>query len=204
MGETALRPWEQESGHCPSPLSARERSPLTYPLPSMAGRRAGLGGMRAGCSTWRAVPAPCLGNAGELALVVRMWVSWPEDMRAGKLDLTFAACCIGWASQNRAGELTLVVKVRESWWTDQPSYHPDPKPGLWVAPSQQPPISELLEHMKGPVPKIQSHRISMTQGNNRLSKRSHSEGSELIVEKKPEVSNHTNDSLRWTLASKDV
>ena len=33
-------------------------------------------------------------------------------------------------------------------------------------------IYELLEHVKGPVLQIQSCRISMTQGNNRISERS--------------------------------
>ena len=31
------------------------------------------------------------------------------------------------------------------------------------------PINELLEYMKGPVLQIQNHRISMTQGNDRVS-----------------------------------
>ena len=43
------------------------------------------------------------------------------------------------------------------------------------------PIYELLECMKGPVLQIQSCRISMTQGNNRISKRSPSEDPVLIV-----------------------
>jgi hypothetical protein len=33
-------------------------------------------------------------------------------------------------------------------------------------------INELLEHMSKPVVLIQNHRISMTQGNNRISERS--------------------------------
>ena len=40
------------------------------------------------------------------------------------------------------------------------------------------PISELLEYMKG---LVQNHGISMTQGNNRVSERSPSEVSGLIV-----------------------
>ena len=43
------------------------------------------------------------------------------------------------------------------------------------------PIYELLEHGKGPVLWIQSCRISMTQGNNRISERSPSEDPVLIV-----------------------
>ena len=41
-------------------------------------------------------------------------------------------------------------------------------------------IYELLEHVKGPVLQIQSCRISMTQGNNRISERSPSEVPVLI------------------------
>ena len=43
------------------------------------------------------------------------------------------------------------------------------------------PIYELLECMKGLVLQIQNYRISMTQGNNRISKRSPSEDPVLIV-----------------------
>jgi hypothetical protein len=42
-------------------------------------------------------------------------------------------------------------------------------------------IYELLEHVKGPVLKNQSCRISVTQGNNRISERSLSEDPALIV-----------------------
>ena len=50
-------------------------------------------------------------------------------------------------------------------------------------------IYELLEHMKGPVLQIQSFRISMAQGNNRISVRSPSENPILIVQQKPETLN---------------
>jgi hypothetical protein len=52
-------------------------------------------------------------------------------------------------------------------------------------------IFELLEYVKGLVPKIQSYRISMTQGNNRILKNSPS------VDGIAEVrdANQTNDSL---------
>jgi hypothetical protein len=43
------------------------------------------------------------------------------------------------------------------------------------------PINELLEYMKGPVLQIQNHRISMTQGNNRISQRSPS-GIPVLIE----------------------
>lgn len=42
------------------------------------------------------------------------------------------------------------------------------------------PIYELLEHVKGPVLQIQSFRISMTQGNNRITKRSPGEDTVLV------------------------
>ena len=43
------------------------------------------------------------------------------------------------------------------------------------------PINELLVFTKGPALQIQNYRISMTQGNNRISKRSPSEVPVLIV-----------------------
>jgi hypothetical protein len=43
------------------------------------------------------------------------------------------------------------------------------------------PTYELLEHVKGPVLLNQSCRISMTQGNSRLLKRSLGEGPVLMV-----------------------
>jgi hypothetical protein len=43
------------------------------------------------------------------------------------------------------------------------------------------PIYELLEHAKEPALQIQSHRISMTQGNNRISERSPSDDPVLTV-----------------------
>jgi hypothetical protein len=43
------------------------------------------------------------------------------------------------------------------------------------------PIDELLKYMKGPVPQIQNYRMSMTQGNNRISEKSPGEVLVLIV-----------------------
>ena len=43
------------------------------------------------------------------------------------------------------------------------------------------PIEELLECMKGSVLQIQNYRVSMTQGDNRISKRSPSEGPILMM-----------------------
>ena len=58
------------------------------------------------------------------------------------------------------------------------------------------PIGILLElYIKGLILQIQSCRISMTQGNNGISKKSVSEISILTVLQKPEALNRTNDSL---------
>lgn len=59
-------------------------------------------------------------------------------------------------------------------------------------------IYVLLEHIKRLVLQIQSYRISMTQWNSKMSQRSPS-----VVPAEPEVLNKTNDSLQWTLVSKD-
>ena len=58
------------------------------------------------------------------------------------------------------------------------------------------PIYDLLEHVKGPVLQIQSSRVSMTQGTNRISTKSPCEGSVLMVEQKPEASSQINDSMQ--------
>ena len=50
--------------------------------------------------------------------------------------------------------------------------------------------------MKGSVVLIQSYRISMKQGNNRITRRKLIEDSMLMVAQKPEISNQTNDSLQ--------
>jgi hypothetical protein len=47
------------------------------------------------------------------------------------------------------------------------------------------PIYELLEHVKGPVLQNQSYKISMTQGNSKISKRSPGEDPVLMVQQKP-------------------
>jgi hypothetical protein len=57
-------------------------------------------------------------------------------------------------------------------------------------------ISELLECRKVLVLQSESYRISMTQGNNRISERSSSEVPVLIDQKKPEASLQTSDSLQ--------
>ena len=83
-----------------------------------------------------------------------------------------------------------MVIVRESWWSYQPNYNPDPEPGLGVDTYT---FCELLEHMKGMKLQMQNIRIPTTQ-DSRISKRSTSESPLLMVERKPEASNQTNDS----------
>ena len=56
--------------------------------------------------------------------------------------------------------------------------------------------------MKGLVQQIQNYRISMTQGDDRVSERSPSEVPVLIKQQKPEALNQTNKSLEATSASK--
>jgi hypothetical protein len=57
-------------------------------------------------------------------------------------------------------------------------------------------IHELLGHMKGPVLLIRSGRISMTQGNNRITGMRPGDDPVLMMSQKPETSNQTNDSLQ--------
>jgi hypothetical protein len=59
-----------------------------------------------------------------------------------------------------------------------------------------------VEYLK--VLKIQTHRISMTQSNNRISERSPSENSVSMMYQKAEALNQTNASLQRTSASKEV
>jgi hypothetical protein len=56
-------------------------------------------------------------------------------------------------------------------------------------------LYELLELVKESILHIQSCRISMTQGNNRVSERSAGENPVLIMRWKPEASNQTSDSF---------
>jgi hypothetical protein len=57
------------------------------------------------------------------------------------------------------------------------------------------PIYELLEEVEGPSLQIQSCRISMTQGNSRISEKISSEDPVLIVCQEPEASSRNSDSL---------
>jgi hypothetical protein len=58
------------------------------------------------------------------------------------------------------------------------------------------PICELQECVKGQVLQNHSHRLSMTQGNNRILVRSPSKDRVLRVWQKPEASNRTDDALQ--------
>ena len=57
-------------------------------------------------------------------------------------------------------------------------------------------ICKWLGYVKGPVLLFQSCKISMTLGNNRITRRTPSEDPMLMVSQQPEISNQTNDSLR--------
>ena len=63
-------------------------------------------------------------------------------------------------------------------------------------------IYELLECVKGPVRQILTYRISMTQGNNRISERSPSEVPALTGKQKPETSYQTKKLLNEHLQAK--
>ena len=98
----------------------------------------------------------------------------PSQGMKAVLALPLPAIALGRAGPTtglgKAGELALVAQAQESWWADQLSYHPDPNP-----------IHGLLEHLNGLILQNQSCRIFMTQGNNRISKRSPGEHPVLIV-----------------------
>jgi hypothetical protein len=64
-------------------------------------------------------------------------------------------------------------------------------------------ICKWLGFMKGPVLLIQSCRLSMTQGKDKITRR-RNEDPKLMVSQKPETSNQTHDSLQRTFASEDV
>ena len=74
----------------------------------------------------------------------------------------------------------------------------------WVALPKIYIICKLLKHVKGPILKIQSCRISMTQGNNRITGRSPGKDSVWWNRSQMDPLNQTNDSLQWTFASEDV
>lgn len=122
-------------------------------------------------------------------------------MRPRELALSFVGCSIGWPSWGSAGKPALVVYEEElvGWPTQLP-----PRSRALSYSPQVYYIYELLDYVKRPILKIQSCRISTTQGNKRLSKRSPDKNSALIVYQKPEALNQTEDSLQCSFASKDV
>jgi hypothetical protein len=125
----------------------------------------------------------CIPESWPHPLPRHCWRAGPSDLRVRELYLLLASCrqkkwSQSWPGQSgRAGP---GVPVQESRWTEQFIYHPGPDSGLWVDVSQHLPHHELLEHMKGPVLQIQSCRIPMTQGNNRISQKSPCEDPVLI------------------------
>ena len=89
-----------------------------------------------------------------------------------------------------------MVQMREIWHTDQLRYHPGQIQGSDLAHPKICIICEWLGCMKGPVLLIQSCRISMTQGNNRITGMRPGDDPVLMMSQKPETSNQTNDSLQ--------
>lgn len=112
-------------------------------------------------------------------------------MEVEKLTLPPVNNCIGWLNKSSYGELTLIW-IRESRQADKRSCHPGPGPELKLDYPRIYIICELLEHVKGLVPLIQNCRISMTQDNNRITRRN----PVLTVSQKPETLNQTNDTLQ--------
>ena len=115
----------------------------------------------------RVGPAPCLGHRVQLALVWGLLVSQPEECESG-----------------RTGQLT-------SSDTSQAQIQ-----GFELAHPNIYPTSELLECMKGLVLQIQNYRISMTQGNCRISEWSPCEVPVSRDYQKPEALYQTNKSLQ--------
>ena len=97
-----------------------------------------------------------------------------------------------WLSQpgwGRAEELTLVVWVQESWQADQLNHWPRSKALNWHY-QHLPHLWSAGVH-EGAGPTDPNCRISMTQGNNRISKWSPSEILVLMIEQKPEALKQT-------------
>lgn len=85
-----------------------------------------------------------------------------------------------------------MVQRRENLQAKQLSYHQ----GSELAHSKISIISEWLGHMKGPALLFQSWRVSVTQGSNRITGRSHSQEPVLMVSQRLEISHQTNDSFQ--------
>ena len=143
-----------------------------------------------GCSTWESEPCTLTGQhsgagsggvgAGELG---------SEGMQGEELPLPPADGGIGWSSQSSTRELALVVQRRESWRADQIQGSERFHLQIYI-------ICKGLGCMKWPALLIQSGRISMTQGNKRITGRSPSEDPILMESQKPETSNQSSNSLQ--------
>lgn len=104
----------------------------------------------ASCNTRESLSQPWLGSMEELVLVAWVWESWSWSLpHLGKAREH---------SYRKVGELTnsVITQVQIQGFE---LVHPN--------------IQELLEHVNGKVLQNQICRISMTQSNNGLSKRSH-------------------------------
>lgn len=62
------------------------------------------------------------GKIVELALVLWVWLTGSEGLRAKPHPLP-ASVCTGWASRGTSGELAGIVLMRESWGADQTNSH---------------------------------------------------------------------------------
>jgi hypothetical protein len=108
----------------------------------------------------------------------RKWESWLYTLLAAALDELAGAVLESlpwWCGYGKAGGLTSSAISQaqiQGFELTYPNIHP---------------INELLECVKEPVLQIQSCRISMTKGNNRLSERTPSEVPVLKVQQKPET-----------------
>lgn len=124
----------------------------------------------ASCSTWRVSgrvgSTPCLGNARELGLLVRVTRSGGHHC---KKSGTAPCCVVRWLGN--PGKLTLEVKMRGVGTLANPAPTQVQELELWFDPNIHL-IYDLLEHVKEPVLQIKKNcRISITQGNNRISRR---------------------------------
>lgn len=118
--------------------------------------------------------APHLGNTVQLALVVEVDASphnevWKQKNQSRPL-------LIAASGELNAGELTLVVRLGDSWWTDQFSNHPGPEPGFELA---YPNIHQSMMYRS-----TESSKISRTQ-DNRISETSPGDDPVLVVQQKP-------------------